>query len=129
MAETYRQKLLWLRPVPTASVAAVEAAETTFKRTLGATILELRANHGLSQRALAQELSESGAAVSEAKVLRWEAGEHAPDAWEVNRLAALFDVDPSDLIQPRELTDREIQLLRRVGRQARRSIDQQRGAG
>lgn len=129
MDAIYRQKLLWLQPVPTASVTGVETAEMVFKRTLGATILELRASHGLSQQALAQELTDSGAIVSESKVLRWEAGDNVPDAWEINRLASLFDVEPVELIRPKDLTDREIQLLRRVARQGRRSIDQQREAG
>lgn len=108
---------------------AVETAETTFKRTLGATILELRAAAGLTQLTLSQVLTEAGAAVSEAKVRRWEAGDHTPDAWEINRLASVLEVDPDQLVHPRELTDREIQLLRRVSRQARRTIDRERGVG
>lgn len=128
---TYRQKSLWLQALPAATVAdVVESAETTFKRTLGATILSLRVDHGTgSQADLANELTKLGAAVSEAKVRRWEAGDHAPDAWEISRLCALFGVEPVDLIRPEQLTERELQLYRRAGRQVARTIRREREAG
>lgn len=128
---TYRQKSLWLQALPAVTVGSVvESAETTFKRTLGATILSLRVDHGTgSQADLAAELTRLGAAVSEAKVRRWEAGDHLPDAWEISRLCALFGVEPADLIRPEELTDREIQLYRRAGRQVSRTIRREREAG
>lgn len=128
---TYRQKSLWLQALPAATVAGVvESAETTFKRTLGATILSLRVDHGTgSQADLAAELTRLGAAVSEAKVRRWEAGDHAPDAWEISRLCALFGVESAELIQPDALTDREIQLYRRAGRQVARTIRREREVG
>jgi ribosome-binding protein aMBF1 (putative translation factor) len=128
---TYRQKSLWLQALPAPTVGAmVESAETTFKRTLGATILSMRVDRGIgSQADLAAELSALGAAVSEAKVRRWEAGDHAPDAWEISRLCGLFGVEPVDLIQPDALTDREIQLYRRAGRQVARTIRRERAAG
>jgi DNA-binding transcriptional regulator YiaG len=128
---TYRQKSLWLQALPAATVAGVvDSAETTFKRTLGATILSLRVEHGTgSQADLATALNELGVAVSEAKVRRWEQGTNAPDAWEVSRLCALFGVEPEELIRPDDLTEREIQLYRRVGRQTARTIHQQREAG
>lgn len=131
MTSPYRQKSLWLQAVPAATVGAmVESAEMTFKRTLGATILALRVEHEIgSQADLAAELTKLGAAVSEAKIRRWESGDHAPDAWEISRLCVLFDVEPSDLIQPAAMTERERQLYRRVARQAGRTIRRQRGAG
>ncbi len=130
-AGTYRQKSLWLQMLPAPTVGAVvESAETTFKRTLGGTILALRVDHAIgSQADLATELTKLGAAVSEAKVRRWEAGDHAPDAWEISRLCALFGVEPSELIHPEELTDRERALYRRAARQVGRSIRRQRGVG
>jgi DNA-binding transcriptional regulator YiaG len=129
--DTYRQKQLWLQALPAGSVSPVmDTAESKFKRTLGATILELRVDHGIrSQAALATELSTRGAAVSEATVRRWEQGTHAPNAWEVNRLCDLFGVEPADLVRPADLTEREIQLLRRAGRQIHRTIDRERGVG
>lgn len=128
---TYRQKSLWLQALPATTVApVVESAETTFKLSLGATILALRVDHGIgSQTALATELTNLGAAVSEAKVRRWELGTHAPDAWEISRLCVLFGVEPVDLIRPEDLTDREIQLYRRVARQTSRTIHRERAAG
>ena len=130
-AGTYRQKSLWLQALPAATVGAVtDSAETTFKRTLGATILSLRVDHGVgSQADLATELTKLGAAVSEAKVRRWEAGDHAPDAWEVSRLCVLLEIDAAELIQPDQLTEREIQLYRRAGRQVARTIRREREAG
>lgn len=128
--ETYRQKSLWLQALPSPTVGGMESAETTFKRTLGATILSLRIDHATgSQADLARELTALGAAVSEAKVRRWEAGDHAPDAWEISRLCVLFGVDPAELIQPEALTERERQLYRRAGRQIVRTIRQEREAG
>lgn len=129
--ETYRQKSLWLQTLPAPTVGTmVESAETTFKRTLGATILTLRIDHAIgSQADLASELTKLGAAVSEAKVRRWEAGDHAPDAWEISRLCVLFGVEPAELIQPEELTERERQLYRRAGRQVARTIRRERGVG
>jgi hypothetical protein len=128
---TYRQKSLWLQAVPATTVGAmVESAETTFKRTLGATILALRVDRQVgSQADLGVELTKLGAAVSEAKVRRWEAGDHAPDAWEISRLCVLFGVEPADLIRPEAMTEREHQLYRRAARQVRRTIDQERGVG
>jgi transcriptional regulator with XRE-family HTH domain len=107
----------------------MEAAESTFKRTLGATILELRVANGISsQGALAARLREMGVAASEATVRRWEKGTHSPDAWELNRLCALFGVEPADLIHPAPMTDREVQVLRRAARQVHRTIDRAREA-
>lgn len=128
---TYLQKSLWLQALPAATFGmVVDSAETTFKLALGATILALRVDHAIgSQADLAVELTKLGAAVSEAKVRRWEAGDHAPDAWEISRLCALFAVDASELIHPEALTEREHQLYRRVARQAARSIRQERGVG
>lgn len=128
---TYRQKSLWLQALPAATFGAVtDSAETTFKRTLGATILSLRVDHGIgSQADLAAELTKLGAAVSEAKVRRWEAGDHAPDAWEISRLCVLLGIEAVELIQPEALTERELQLYRRAGRQVARTIRRARQAG
>lgn len=125
---SYRQKSLWLQALPAATVGPmVESAETTFKRTLGGTILALRIDQSIgSQADLARELTKLGAAVSEAKVRRWEAGTHAPDAWEISRLCDLFGVEPADLIRPEELSERERQLYRRVGRQVAKTIRRER---
>ncbi len=108
----------------------MDTAASTFKRTLGATILELRVAAKIpSQKALAAELVKLGVeSLSEATVRRWEQGDGAPpDAWEINRMCALFGVAPDELIHPREATDRELQLLRRAGRQIHRTVDRERG--
>lgn len=103
----------------------MDSAEATFKRTLGATILELRARASItSQAALAKAVG-----VSEATVRRWEQGTHAPDAWEVSQLCRLFGVEPHELIRPEPMTDRERELLRRAARQVHRTIDREREAG
>lgn len=125
MSATYRQKVLWLTPLPGGSVSdGMDSEESRFKRTLGATILELRVRAGIrSQAVLAERLG-----VSESTVARWEKGGGCPDAWEINRLCGLFGCEPADLIRPAEMTDRERELLRRAGRQVHRSLDQERGA-
>lgn len=122
---TYRQKVLWLTPLVSDSVSrGMDSDESQFKRTLGATILEFRVGHGLrSQKALALAVG-----VSEATVRRWEKGSHAPDAWEINRMCALFGIEPSELIQPEPMTDREREVLRRAARQVHRTLDQDDGA-
>lgn len=125
MASTYRQFSVWLPPTMADTVSpAMDSEESRFKRTLGATILEQRVHHGIpSQGALAKLVG-----VSEATVRRWEQGTHAPDAWEIRRLCEVFDLQPADLIRPADMTDREIALLRRAGRQIHRTIDRERGA-
>ena len=125
-AATYRQKSLWLTALPGGSVnPAMDSEESQFKRTLGATILELRVRNEIpSQKALAKLVG-----VSEATVRRWEQGTACPDAWEVNRLCHHFGIEPDELIRPQKMTDRERELLRRLGRQLHRSVlDQERGA-
>lgn len=125
LASTYRQFSVWLPPAMADTVSpAMDSEESRFKRTLGATILEHRVAHKIpSQGALAKMVG-----VSEATVRRWEQGTHAPDAWEVRRLCEIFDLEPADLIQPADMTEREIALLRRAGRQIHRTIAQERGA-
>lgn len=126
MPVTYRQKVLWLTPLVGGSVSlGMDSEESQFKRTLGATILELRARNSIpSQAALARLVG-----VSEATVRRWEAGRQCPDAWEVNRLCAVLGAEPSDLIRPEPMTDRERELTARVARQVHRTLDRERGDG
>ena len=130
MTGTYLQKSLWLTALPGGSVIlGMQTPETEFRRTLGATILELRVRAGIpSQAALAAALIEQGVqSCSEATVRRWERGTHSPDAWEINRLCALFGVEPVELIRPQPMTDREREVLRRAGRQIHRTLRQERG--
>lgn len=97
----------------------MDSEESHFRRTLGATILELRVSHGVgSQAALAKLVG-----VSEATVRRWEAGDGCPDAWEVNQLCRHLDAEPDELIRPTPVTDRERELLRRAARQVHRTVD------
>lgn len=126
---TYRQKVLWLTPLVSDSVSrAMDSEESQFKRTLGATILALRVGAGIrSQAALAAKLQEAGVeSVSEATIRRWEQGTHAPDAWEINRLCALFGIEPSELVHPEPMTDREREVLRRAARQVHRTLGRER---
>jgi hypothetical protein len=102
----------------------MESAYTEFARTLGATIIELRLAAGYtSQAALADALKRRGVATSEGTVRRWEAGGGVPDAWEIHELCALLGAEPADLIRPDGLTEREIQVLRRARKAARRGLD------
>src|SRR3990172_2400820 len=54
--------------------------------------------------------------VSETTAARWERGERLPDAWELRELCRVLDVEPSDLLSPEPMTDREVLLARRAGR-------------
>lgn len=131
MTGTHRQKVLWLQALPAGSVnVGMDSAEASFRRTLGATILELRVGARIrSQAALADALHEAGVeSISEATVRRWEQGTGTPDAWEINRLCAVLGCVPDDLVLPQPVTDRELQLLRRAGRQIHRTLDRERGA-
>jgi len=125
LPERYRQKVLWLTSLPGGSVSiGMDSEESQFRRTLGATILELRARNSIpSQAALAKLVG-----VSEATVRRWEAGDGVPDAWEVNQLCKHLGCEPDDLIRPEAMTERERELLRRAARQVHRTLDQERGA-
>jgi len=126
---TYRQKVLWLTPLVSDSVSrGMESEESQFKRTLGATLLALRVGAGIrSQGAFATALQKAGVeSVSEATIRRWEKGTHAPDAWEINRLCALFGIEPAELVNPEPMTDREREILRRAGRQVHRTLDRER---
>lgn len=104
----------------------MEGTEVAFKRALGATLIELRVAAGISSQAkLSDALKLRGVAASEATVRRWEAGDGVPDAWQIQQLCDLLGVEPQDLIRPADLTDREIQVLRRSRRSTRRALDQE----
>lgn len=97
---------------------------------LGATILALRVERGPAVEVYTQGDLGLAIGVSGATVLRWENGEGAPpDAWEIKRLCEVFGCEPSELIRPEPMSGRERELLRRAGRQLRRTIDRERGAG
>lgn len=130
MPATYRQKVLWMTPLMGGTVSrGMDSEESQFKRTLGGQILAMRVDAGIrSQGALAAKLVKTGVeSLSEATVRRWEKGTHAPDAWEINRLCALFGVEPDVLIHPEPMTERERALTRRAARQVHRTIDRERG--
>jgi ribosome-binding protein aMBF1 (putative translation factor) len=81
-----------------------EWERTALARAVALEVVKYRAEHGLSQAALARRL-----AVSQPVVARLELGEHAP-TWEtLNRLAnemgvhLVIDIDPSDGARLREV--------------------------
>lgn len=97
---------------------------------LGATILALRVERGPAVEIYTQGDLGSAIGVSGATVLRWENGDGAPpDAWEIRRLCEVFGCEPVELIRPEPMSSRERELLRRAGRQLRRTIDREREGG
>lgn len=72
------------------------AEEVDYRRRLGLVIVQLREIHGrMSAATLAEKLNRSEAALS-----RWENGKATPSAWDLRRLAEIF-----------ELTERQLELL------------------
>jgi hypothetical protein len=107
-------------------VASVDDQVRAFKRALAANLLVLRVEAGVgSQKAVAALIP-----TSEATYRRWENPDdpHLPDAWQVNRLCEILSCEPTDLIRPEPLSEREVQLARRATRAARAGVDQARAA-
>lgn len=86
----------WARPtLVSVSKTPVSAQERTYRQRLGATIVQLRAIHDISQARLAEMVERSEAAVS-----RWETGKATPSAFDLRRMADVFGlgVDLVDLL-------------------------------
>lgn len=66
----------------------VSEQEQTYRHRLGATIVQLRAVHAMSQATLAEKVERSEAAVS-----RWETGKATPTAFDLRRMADVFGLD------------------------------------
>lgn len=70
------------------SVRAVSARdEIDYRTRLGKAIVQLRAMHGMSAAVLAERIDRSEAAIS-----RWETGKATPTAWDLRRMADLFEL-------------------------------------
>src|SRR5690242_17488963 len=67
-------------------------AEADYRRRLGRVIVELRALEEMSQAELAEQLPRSEAAVS-----RWEGGKATPTAFDLRRLAEIFELPQGSL--------------------------------
>lgn len=130
MTVTHRQSSLWLAPFLRVSVIPVtDGGRQEFMDALGATILALRVERGPALEIYTQGDLGKAVGVSSATVLRWENGEGAPpDGWELRRLCEVFGCEPDELIRPEPMSARERELLRRAGRQLRRSVDRERAA-
>lgn len=70
-------------------------SEAQYRRRLGGAIVQLRGLRGISQATLAEQVGRSEAAVS-----RWETGKATPTAFDVRRLAEIFELpmDSLDLL-------------------------------
>lgn len=116
-----RQNRLWLPDLATPTVSAVADSQArAFKRVFAATLTVLRGEQELTQGEIAERVG-----TSEPTYRRWESVAERdqtifPDAFEINRLCAILDCEPSELIRPMPPTDRELELARRLGRAARR---------
>lgn len=131
MTETYLQSSVWLTPFLRDSVIPVsDDARQEYMNALGPTILALRVEHGPEHDIYTQGDLGRAVGVSGATVLRWENSDGAPpDAWEIRRLCELFGLEAHELIYPTPMSARERELLRRAGRQLRRTVDRERGDG
>lgn len=129
MAVTYRQNPVWLAPFLASSVIPVgeDDRRRAWYEALGATILALRVERGPALDIYTQGDLGKAVGVSGATVLRWEGAREAPpDAWEIYRLCEIFAVTPEELIHPEPMSVRERELLRRAGKQLRRTLDRER---
>lgn len=120
-SEQVRQNLLWPLPARGLTVLLMDERRPTYKRAFAATLLGARAGHG-SQRRLAEV-----AGTSEATYRRWEDPDHEslPDAYQVALIAEHVNMDPADLIVPKELSPREWELTRRSARATARALTQE----
>lgn len=87
-----------------------------YKRALAATLVGKRVGHG-SQKSAGQY-----AGTSEATYRRWEDPDqpHMPDAWQIMKLAELFECEPNEILEPEALNPREWPLTRRAAKAAAR---------
>lgn len=76
-----------------------EWERTAVARAVAVKVIAYRAEHGLSQRALAQELG-----MTQPQVARLEAGEHNPTIDTLARLAEALDVEFAIDVHPRRRT-------------------------
>lgn len=87
------------------------ADHSAYRRAFGENLTVLRKLAGFdTQPALAAALGGSPSAFS---IGRWERGMRLPDAHEIDRLAAVLDVSPDDLVRPEPLPEDARALLRR----------------
>lgn len=71
------------------------------KNIIGSKIKELRKQHGLTQKALAEKLQLEGHEFSDLTILRIEQGKRFVPDYEVVALADIFGVDPNTLLNNR----------------------------
>lgn len=71
------------------------------KNIIGSKIKELRKQHGLTQKALAEKLQLKGHEFSDLTILRIEQGKRFVPDYEVVALADIFGVDPNTLLNDR----------------------------
>lgn len=71
------------------------------KNIIGGKIKELRKQHGLTQKALAEKLQLKGHEFSDLTILRIEQGKRFVPDYEVVALADIFGVDPNTLLNDR----------------------------
>jgi hypothetical protein len=90
--------------------------QQTYKRAFAATLIGKRIGHG-SQKSVG-----IAAGTSEATYRRWEDPDepHLPDAWQLRKLAELFECEPIELLEPEELNAREWALTKRAAKAAAR---------
>lgn len=74
------------------SAMGIKRGESDYRRRLGRVIVQLRGLNSMSQETLAAALERSEAAVS-----RWENGKATPTAFDLHRIAVLFELDRETL--------------------------------
>lgn len=77
---------------PSLALVATKDNEVQYRRRLGGAIVQLRGLRGMSQAALAEAAGRSEAAIS-----RWETGKATPSAFDLRRLAEIFEL-PMDAL-------------------------------
>lgn len=90
--------------------------QNAYKRAFAATLIGKRIGHG------SQKAAGTFAGTSEATYRRWEDPNqaHLPDAWQIIKLAELFECEPGDLLEPEELNAREWALTKRAAKASAR---------
>ena len=82
----------WAERTGRPSLVVVDNEEASYRRRLGAAIVEVRGIRGISAAKLAELVSRSEAAIS-----RWETGKATPSAFDLHRIADALNV-PADLL-------------------------------
>jgi transcriptional regulator with XRE-family HTH domain len=112
------QNVLWIGPNWAGSVGfAMPDQRSDYMSSFGAQLRARRLEAGYTDRAKLAEL----VPISEATFGRWENGLLLPDLWELREICRVLAIEPTELIYPEPLSERERLVQRRGLRAVRKA--------